>query len=289
MQAQELLQQGQVDECLEKLQEEIRKNPSDAKSRVFLFQLLSVMGQWERAITQLNVAAELDPINMPMAQMCRGALNSEALRADIFAGKRSPVIFGEPDEWVSWMIQANQLLADGHHSQSQELRDKALEAAPAVSGKIDGHAFEWIADADPRMGPILEAVINGRYYWVPMARVHEIKIDKPSDLRDLVWIPSQIKWTNGGESIALIPVRYPGSHASEDDQIRLARKTDWVDQGGDISLGLGQRLLATDEADYALLDTRHILFDNEVEGDGDEAVDRSEDEASSSDQESADG
>lgn len=270
MQAQELLQQGQIEESLGKLQEEIRKNPSDAKSRVFLFQLLSVMGQWDRAITQLNVAAELDPINLPMAQMCRGALNSEVLRDEIFAGKRSPVVFGEPDEWVSWMIQANQLLAQGHHSQSQELRDKALEAAPAVSGKIDDKAFEWIADADPRMGPILEAVINGRYYWVPLVRVHEIRIDEPSDLRDLVWIPVQIKWTNGGESVALIPVRYPGSQASEDSQVRLARKTDWVDKGGDVSVGLGQRLLATDEADYALLDTRQIQFDNEVVGNGDE-------------------
>ena len=268
MQAQELLKQGQLAESLEQLQQQVRKDPSDAKLRVFLFQLLSVMGQWERAITQLNVAAELEPLNLPMAQMCRGALNSEALRAEIFSGRRSPVIFGEPEQWMSWMIQANQLLAQGHHEQAGQLRDRALEAAPAVSGRINDQPFEWVADADPRTGPILEAVINSRYYWVPLVRVHELTMEPPSDLRDMVWTPAQIKWTNGGESIALIPTRYPDSQTSEDGQIQLSRKTDWVDRGGGVSVGLGQRILATDQEDYPLLEVRSIVFDNEVDDTG---------------------
>ena len=47
--------------ALPQLQEAVRANPGDAKLRIFLFQLLSVLGQWERALNQLNVSAEIDP------------------------------------------------------------------------------------------------------------------------------------------------------------------------------------------------------------------------------------
>ncbi|GAI96313.1 unnamed protein product, partial [marine sediment metagenome] len=80
MQAEELLQAGQLTEALAVLEDQIRSDPANAKLRVFLFQLLSVQGDWERALTQLNVAAEIDPINLLMAQVCRAALNCEALR-----------------------------------------------------------------------------------------------------------------------------------------------------------------------------------------------------------------
>ena len=54
MQAQQLLRDGHPQEALQSLQAEIRKAPADASLRVFLFQLLAVLGQWERALTQLR-------------------------------------------------------------------------------------------------------------------------------------------------------------------------------------------------------------------------------------------
>lgn len=46
------------------------------------------------------------------------------------------------------------------------------------------------------------------------------------------------------------------SELSSDDSLRLARQTVWE---GDAALG--QRMLTTDNADYALLDIRRIEFD----------------------------
>ena len=100
-QADGMVRAGELQEALKSLQAQIRRDPSNAKSRVFLFQLLAVLGQWDRAMTQLNVAAELDATNLLMAQMCRVALNCEALRTEIFLGARSPILFGEPQEWVT--------------------------------------------------------------------------------------------------------------------------------------------------------------------------------------------
>ena len=60
MDAQLSLSQGELEETLAQLQDTGRIYPSTVKHRVFLFQLLALMGQWDRALTQLNVAGELD-------------------------------------------------------------------------------------------------------------------------------------------------------------------------------------------------------------------------------------
>ena len=262
MQAEELLQAGQLGEALAALEAEVRADPTNAKLRVFLFQLLSVLGDWERALTQLNVAAELDSMNLLMAQVCRAALNCEALRAEIFAGKRSPLVFGEPDEWMGLLVQANQMTAEGKYEASQKLRERAFNAATAIPGSIDSQRFEWISDADSRLGPVLEAIFDGKYYWVPFMATKRIQIDPPTDLRDAVWIPAHFTWVNGGETAGLIPTRYPDSEASEDNAIRLARKTEWVEQPGDLYLGLGQRMFATDKDEFPLLQIRQIDLDH---------------------------
>ncbi len=271
MQTEELVRAGRLTEALAALEGQVRAEPANAKLRVFLFQLLSVLGDWERALTQLNMAAELDALNLLMAQVCRTALNCEALRAEIFAGKRSPLVFGEPDEWVGWLVQANQMVAEGKYKASQKLREQAFDAAPAVAGSIDNQRFEWISDADSRLGPVLEAIVDGKYYWVPFTAIKQIQIDAPADLRDVVWIPAHFTWVNGGEATGLIPSRYPDSQACEDSAIRLARKTEWAKQPGDVYLGLGQRMFATDKAEFSLLQIRQINLDHsEIEQQGGE-------------------
>jgi type VI secretion system protein ImpE len=259
MDAQQLIRDGNLPAALAALQDAVRKNAADPKLRVFLFQLLSVMGQWPRALTQLNVAGELEPLAIPMVQTYREAIQCEALRADIFAGKRAPLIFGQPEPWMAQLIEALQHDA-ADPARAAAARAQALEAAPASPGQIDGVPFAWLADADQRLGPILEIIINGRYFWVPVCRIARIEFDKPVDLRDAVWTAATFVWTNGAQTVGLIPTRYNGTVATGDDGLLLARRTEWVAHGqGDA--GVGQRMLMTDSAEYALMDVRVIDFD----------------------------
>lgn len=271
MTPEEALRQGNVKAALSALQNKIRDNPADAKLRTFLFQLYAVQGEWQKALTQLSVVGEMDALSLMMVQAYREAINCETLRTSIFEGKHSPVVFGEPETWLAELIQILPLLADGKTSQANTLRMQAYEQAPATSGQItvgdDPPAdFAWIADADSRLGPVLEAMINGRYFWIPFHRIHQIDIEPPEDLRDMVWMPAHFVWANGGETMGLVPTRYPGSETSSDDQIRLARKTDWEDAGGGLFVGLGQRTLTTDAADYALMDVRKIVLNTFQQG-----------------------
>jgi type VI secretion system protein ImpE len=267
------VRQGKLDEALASLEASIRKAPAEPKYRVLLFQLLSLMGKWDRAMTQLNVLADMDAKTLPMVQTYRAALLCEGLRAEVFSGKRTPLLFGEPAQWAAMLVQALALGAQGHEAESDALHAQAFEQAPASTGKVDGQAFAWLADADVRLGPMLEAIIDGKYYWIPFCNLRVITIEKPSDLRDLVWIPAFLTLANGGEVVSLIPTRYPGSDSSADPAIRMARKTEWNERKDGTSTGIGQRMLTTDQGDHPLLEVRSIEFDQPSEPVGQTASD----------------
>lgn len=249
---------GSPKAALASLTAAVKAAPAKPELRIFMAQLLCVLGQWERAHTQLNVMADMDGSTGPMREMVGHALRCEKIRAAVFEGRRSPMIFGEPEGWLATLIESLLRAGQGEVDLSRSLAAKAFDDAPATRGTIDGQPFEWIADADSRLGPVLEAMVNGRYYWIPFNRLTRVTIESPTDLRDIVWLPAQVQFANGGEVIAMLPTRYPGSERSDDEQILMARKTEWREDGPDRWLGLGQRVLVTDLGEHDLLSVRSI-------------------------------
>ncbi|HKE97192.1 MAG TPA: type VI secretion system accessory protein TagJ [Povalibacter sp.] len=266
MSPEESVRAGNLSQALQDLQQRVRNNPGDAKSRIFLFQLLAVLGQWERAGTQLKVASDLDPATLILAQVGRQALQAEQLRARVFAGATTPMLMGEPAAWVPLLLEALRLAAEGHYDRAAELRGQALESAPATSGTINGEKFAWIADADSRLGPCLELIVDGKYFWVPFDRIRSLRMEAPADLQDVVWMQTIVTWTNQGQVPALIPTRYVGTESADDDVVKLSRRTDWTEHPADTYFGAGQRMLTTDAGEYPLLEVREIVFTHEADG-----------------------
>lgn len=265
----ELLQAADPAGALKALTDEIKAKPADSKLRVFMAQLLCVLGQWERALNQLTVAAELDALAIPMKQVYGEAIRCEGLRADVFAGKRTPMVFGQPDQWLALLLESMLRQGSGEDAMAEDLRARAFDAAPATPGSLDGQPFEWLADADMRIGPVLEAYVNGRYYWVPFERLAQIRFEEPEDLRDCVWLPAHLQFENGGETLALVPTRYPGSEQCEDGALQLARKTEWRELRPEVWAGWGQRMWSSsgngDDGEHAMLDVRQIDFTQPAE------------------------
>jgi type VI secretion system protein ImpE len=261
--AERSLKDGDPAGALAHLQEQVRATPADPKLRIFLFQLLCVLGQWDRALTQLKVAADLDASALPMAQTYGDAVRCERIRRDVFEGRKSPMVFGEPEQWLALLIESLLLAGRGEQAKSEHYRLRAFEEAEMSSGALDGQPFTWICDADARLGPVLEAVINGRYYWVPFSRLSSVSIEPPEDLRDMVWMPAHLQFENGGESVALIPTRYTGSEDAADGLIALARKTLWEEVAPDVHYGLGQRIIATDAIEVPLMEVRALSISQE--------------------------
>lgn len=260
MNAEDLLKQGDLRGALDALQGAVRKAPADARLRIFLFQLLAVTGDWKRAVTQLKVCGELDKAALAMCQTYREAIICEVYREKVFAGEKAPLVFGEPKEWLALLIEALKPQAAGKTAEAAELRQRAFDAAETQPGTLNGEPFDWVGDADMRLGPVLELIVNGRYFWAPFTAIHKLAIETPADLRDRVWMPAHVTWSNGGDTVALIPTRYPGTTGAEDDALKLARSTVWTDIGAETWAGLGQRLIATDAGDTALMDVREIVI-----------------------------
>lgn len=275
----DLLAAGDPQGALKALQQKVRANAADVRLRIFLFQLLAVLGQWQRAADQLKVCGELDAGTLAMVNTYGPALQCEAVREAVFAGRTLPHVFGPPTAWVAGLAQALQLDASGQAAAAAAQRAEALEQAEARAGSLQvasppeegdgsGNAtsrpFAWIADADSRLGPVFEIIINGRYGWLPMQHVSELAIEPVADLRDLVWAPAHLTFANGGETVALLPVRYAGTPLAEGGPLAMARQTEWAGLGGGSETGqyrgLGQRVFTTDTEERGLLEVRRIAL-----------------------------
>ena len=234
----------------------VRAAPTSASARMKLFRLFCLTGQWDRAVTQIDTASSMDAELAMTSLLFKQAIACERFRALVFAGSRTPVVIGEPQAWLGWLMQALR----SEPAQAAVLRQQAMEAAEACPGSLNGEAFEWLADADPRLGPVCEAFIDGKYYWLPFDRIAEVSIEPPDDLIDLVWTRAELVLANGGSKAVLIPTRYSGSEGSDDDSIRTGRRTEW--QGSDEAgyRGLGQREWVTDRGETGLMDVRHLTL-----------------------------
>ena len=266
----QLLASGDLSAALMSLQQQVRKQPGDVRLRIFLFQLLAVLQQWERAAGQLKVCGDLDASTLAMVSTYRDAMQCEAVRQAVMTGRTAPMVFGEPAPWMGMLIEALAVEARGDVAAAAALRTQALDEAPATSGTLNGEPFEWIADADSRLGPVLEVVLRGRYGWLPLSQVSRVVVEPPADLRDLVWMPAHLFLPNGGESVALIPTRYAGPDLSvyldtaHNDALLLARRTDWhalaPDHAPDQYRGSGQRVLTSSGPELGLLDVRELVL-----------------------------
>lgn len=260
MDAQSLLKSGDIAGARAALAGELRKAPQDAKLRQFFWQLLAVAGEWDKAEQQLRTLATTEPKAMMLGSVYNQALGAMRARAKVMSGEVRATSLVGSEPWVDGLLDALQAFGRGDPDAAAR-SEAALAEAPATAGTMDGEPFQWIADADQRFGPMLEAVIGEHYGFVPFAACKRIKVSEPSDLRDFVWLPIEIETLSGQVSMAFTPVLYPGTEATGDNGLMLARRTDWVERGGaggSWEVGLGQRLLSSDGPENGILSIRDI-------------------------------
>ena len=94
---------------------------------------------------------------------------------------------------------------------------------------IDGQPFEWIADADSRLGPVLEAASTAATTGCRSRAWRRSTFEAPEDLRDCVWMPAHlhVRQRRRDRRADSDPLSRARRRAS-DGAICLARKTDWA-------------------------------------------------------------
>lgn len=253
-------------ESLARVESSIRQSPGDADLRAAFAQLLCLDGNWSRALAQLKSWAALKPQAQPTVTLLEQAINGERQRADVLAGRARPVAPENEWPWLSRMISA---LAPGA-SDSAAQRASALEMADANPGQLttqDGQtvAFDWLMDGDCRFGPVCEAIVNGRYFWLPFSAISAMQFQPPASVTDLVWRHTLVRLQDGSEQVCQIPVRYPLAEDA-DDRFKLSRVTEWQPLSEEAAQyqGMGQKVWLNDGAEYPLLDLLTVSFSAEA-------------------------
>jgi len=238
----------------------IRKAPTEGELRFMLFQLLSLAADWEGASNQLIAYSELVGRQSPLPIVFNHVIQAEVRRKFVFRAEEAPTIFGEPSDWLPYLIQSLTATSRDQFAEAISSRGEALQRAPAISGTLNGEPFSWLMDGDSRISILIEAIINGQYYWVPQNRLRGIHMEPPSQARDAVWAAATLTLENDSEISAFIPVRYPGAQDWSEVGLKLARHTAWESPVENFYLGSGQRVWMTDKGEFPLLETREIIF-----------------------------
>lgn len=262
MNAESLLQSGDLAACKTQLFNEIKKDPSNLQLRIFLFQLSCINRDWQRAITQLEVLKDLSDSTLAMVNTYKQLIECELRREKVLSGDLEPICFGEPSDWLGCYVKAYKQYCLNDIEQAKQLIQQGAELAPMIKGTVDDQPFEWLSDADVRFGPAIEVMLNGGYYWLPMEYIAEIDFEPVDDLRDLIWRAANLTLKNKGKLIVFLPVRYPISTETSDAQL-LARTCDWQEPADDFYVGNGQRVFMSDKEEYPLLNINSIKFIHE--------------------------
>jgi type VI secretion system protein ImpE len=233
MNPQELYRAGRLIDAIKTLSAELRDNPTDARRRTFLFELLCFAGEYERADKQLEVLGQAGPTSEMGVLLYRSALYAERQRQDLFARGEFP-----------------------------EQKD---ESESGRGGVVNGKQFSVFSDTDPRIGARLELFAAGNYLLLPLEHVASIQIPPPKRLRDLIWTPAAVrttpsfKGTELGE--VLLPVLAPFSWQSSDEAVRLGRATVWEQrEGSEYQVPFGQKMWLVDDEEIPFLELRELEF-----------------------------
>lgn len=257
----ELIRSGDVAAARAALIDEVRAKPDNRPARMFLSQVLLVLGEWDKALTHMKAIANLSPEAMTLYVAYERAVTAEKTREAVFAGKQAPPALVTPQPWFDALLRALHAEIKGDAATAATLRAQAFDEAPETPGEVDGTRFSFLSDADARFGPAIEVVIDGRYGFVPFQEIVSLTIEGVTDLRDLVFLPGRLTLRSGQAGNVFLPSRYPGAATDADNLVKLGRKTEWDNHGDLGNAGRGQHLLDADGTEVPLLGLRRLAFD----------------------------
>ena len=261
--AKKLLDAGDLTGAIESILNYVRSNPTNIPARIFLFELSCFSGDWERAEKQLDVIGHQDANAMVGSLIYRQNFKAERDRLRHFSDGLQPGILAPPPRYVEDLLQANNRIREGNTAEARAILDKIEEERPAFKARVNGAEVSDFRDYNDLTMCIFEVIFKDEYVWLPIEQVRKVEFFKPKSLRDLFWIQAKVELVEGTNGEMFFPSLYSGSSKSDNDQVRLARMTDWRDLGDELFAGEGLKLFWMDGKDRSILDIENIEFEHE--------------------------
>ena len=258
MTATELFQQGRLQQAIDAQLQEVKAHPADNGKRLFLFELLVFAGELDRARRQIEAVAYEDPQLELATGQYRKLLDAEQKRHKLRESGPSPRFLTPPPEHARLRLEALENLRLRRPTEAKALLEQADDKAPELKGTLNDKPFNVLRDCDDLFGSVLEMVVQGEYYWVPLEEITNLSVREPKNPRDLIWAPARVELKQGSGGDVFLPALYPGSHASADDTLRLGRATDWTSDDNGPVRGIGARQLLVEDDAVNLVECREL-------------------------------
>jgi type VI secretion system protein ImpE len=263
MDAKQLFDNGDLQGAINQLTADVKANPRDLRNRIFLFELLCFMGDFQRAERQLDAVAQVsgDATVELGIEIYRGILRAEASRRHLFQGQsRQPKFLSEPPPYTALHLKALTELIDQHFDHAEMSLKESRAVRKNLQGQIDDSHFDDFRDGDDLIAPFLEVIIRADYLWLALEDIVRLEIRPPRTLRDLLWIPGKVELREQQTIDVFVPVQYYGSSDHAEDPVKLGRMTVWENVGEETNLGKGQRTFFIDEDERSILEIRKVEF-----------------------------
>lgn len=262
MTAKELFETGKLSEAITQLNQDIKGNPRDARSRTFLFELLCFSGDFQRAERQLDTIDQLSgDVKVEIGtQVYKNLLEAENSRVRFFKMGGTPKFLSKAPPYARLHLEAMTEIRENHPAQAEKLLAESETSRLKIAGQADAQPFNDLRDCDDVLAPFLEVFVQREYVWLPFESIKQIEITAPARLRDLIWIPAKVELRDTPLGEVFLPCLYSGSSDHPDDRVKLGRMTDWNALGDGCVLGAGQRMFFVDDTERPMLEIRKLDF-----------------------------
>ena len=256
-----LFRAGKLAPAIEAANAAVRRNPGDLGGRVLLAELLVFAGNFERADTLLDAAAQIDPTVVIGIAEFRQLLRAALARRQHSREGRLPEFLGEPTPALRSGLAALVALCAGDTEEAVRHAAQAEAVRPRVAGHAGDLPFDDFRDADDLHAGFFEVLTTtGKYFWIPTERVSNIELHAPRRPRDLAWRRASVSVNDGPDGDVYLPVIYDTQKLDLSDEFLLGRATDWIGAEKGPALGIGQRVFLVGDDAVSIMDLTALRF-----------------------------
>ena len=176
------------------------------------------------------------------------AIRCEVLRAEVFAGQRTPMLFGEPRGWMALLVEALRVSGRSEKPAARaRLRAaRRFDAAPPTCGHVGDEPFDWIATPTRASGR--------SWRRSSTAATTGFRSRASRESRSKSRRPARPRLDAGGSDARqrrrdrrLMPDALPGLGERADGRCWHGAQDGMAEAPAMHTVGLGQRLLATND------------------------------------------
>jgi type VI secretion system protein ImpE len=256
-----LFREGRLKYAIAAATARVRAQHGAAGMRVLLAELLVFAGNLERADTQVDTAATLDPTLAIAVAEFRQLLRAEQARGQLLSAGRVPEFLEDgPTVAQQAALACVVAIRAGDLAAAVARAAEAEAVRGAVAFLVDGRGVGDFRDADDVIGGSLEVLTpTGKYLWIPFERVLALTLHAPERARDLYWRRATLEVASGPNGEVYVPAVYGCDAGESDEALRLGRATDWRDLAEGLTCGVGQRVFMAGEEGVPVMELSSLV------------------------------